>query len=178
MPPAKSPASGCGGLLALDAAGCDLLLCSLLLLARLPGTGGARPPGVFGRVGTGGAPSEDGAGPPIDEDTFPICGAERSFVTVFLRVFPLWMSARSAPCSCVSTLEATDGWQATQRTLFAPPAGGPGGGGGGGGPPKPGGGGGGGGGGGIARTGRTCESVDQAREGTAARWKSKGSCRE
>jgi hypothetical protein len=101
IPPANRPAS-CGGP-SLDAAGCVRSLWSLLLLARSPGTGGASPPGVFGRPGMGGAPRPDGPGPPTD-DTLPICGAERSFVTVFFSAFPLWISARRAPCGSVSVL--------------------------------------------------------------------------
>lgn len=67
MPPANRPAS-CGA----ESAGPEF--CSLLLRARFPGTGGARP-------GTGGALPA------------PTTGAERSLVAVFLRAFPLLMSA-------------------------------------------------------------------------------------
>lgn len=68
---------------------------SLLLLALLPGTGGARPPDDFAMPGTGGAPpSGDGPGPP---ETFPTTGADRSFVTVFFKALPLLISARRAP---------------------------------------------------------------------------------
>lgn len=68
---------------------------SLLLLALFPGTGGARPPGGLAIPGTGGAPPT-GAGPE-PPDTFPTIGADRSFVTAFLRAFPLLISARRAP---------------------------------------------------------------------------------
>lgn len=93
MPPAKRPAS-CGAA-SMGAAGASRLPWSLLLLALLPGTGGARPPGAFGKPGTGGAPpTGDGPGPP---DTFPITGADRSFVTAFFKAFPLEISERRAP---------------------------------------------------------------------------------
>lgn len=78
---------------------------SLLLLARRPGGGGARPPGAFGIPGIGGAPSADGAGPP-DDPALTTTGAERSFVVAFLSALPLWISARSAPCECVSEVLA------------------------------------------------------------------------
>lgn len=94
MPPAKRPPS-CGAASMAGAAGASRLPWSLLLLALLPGTGGARPPGAFGRPGTGGAPpSGDGPGPP---DTFPTTGADRSLVTVFFNALPLDISERRAP---------------------------------------------------------------------------------
>lgn len=69
---------------------------SLLLLAR-PGAGGASPPGGLGAdPGTGGAPPM--GGPPPPPEGFPTTGAERSFVTVFLRALPLLMSDSNAFC--------------------------------------------------------------------------------
>lgn len=104
-----------------------------------PGTGGAKPPGGAAGLdmpGTGGAPPI--GGPPPPPETFPTMGADRSFVTAFLKAFPFVISPSKAPRPTPT------------------PAGGragkpPGGGGGGGGPPIPGGGGGGGGGGGISK---------------------------
>lgn len=135
MPPANRPPS-CGA--ASIEAPTFRLPSSLLLLALLPGTGGARPLGIAGaplpKPGTGGAPPI--GGPPPPPEGFPTIGADRSFVTAFLSALPFAMSPSRAP--------------------RPPPAAGgregrpPGGGGGGGGPPIPGmGGGGGGGGGGI-----------------------------
>lgn len=96
IPPANKPAS-CGALSIAAAEGAPGVPWSLLLLALFPGMGGARPPGGFAMPGTGGAPpSGDGPGPP---DTFPTIGADRSFVTAFLRALPLLMSARRAPYS-------------------------------------------------------------------------------
>ena len=74
---------------------------SLLLLARFPGTGGARPEGgagAFPMPGTGGAPPTGGPPPPLE--TLPTCGAERSFTwPTFLNPVPLRMSPSSAPYS-------------------------------------------------------------------------------
>ncbi len=86
MPPANRPPS-CG---AADSSPAEAtpVPWSLLLLARFPGTGGARP-------GTGGAPPT--AGPDDDVPPPATAGAERSFVTAFLRALPLPMSARRAP---------------------------------------------------------------------------------
>ena len=70
---------------------------SLLLLARLPGTGGARPGGAGGRpiAGIGGAPVTAGA----LSLTLPTMGAERSLTTpTFFSCMPLPMSDSSAPC--------------------------------------------------------------------------------
>jgi hypothetical protein len=102
MPPAKRPASW-GAESAPEApplAEAWPAPWSLLLRALLPGTGGARPPGGFGAPpmpGIGGAPPT--GGPDEDEDAEATCGAERSFVTAFLRARPLWMSERRAPCT-------------------------------------------------------------------------------
>lgn len=82
IPPAKSPPNcGAGSAVAVP--------WSLLLLARFPGTDGARPgtggaPPIFG---TGGAPPTAGAAEELD--SLPTCGAERSLVTAFLRALPL-----------------------------------------------------------------------------------------
>lgn len=71
------------------------------LLPRLPGTGGARPPGGLGAPpiipGTGGAPPMGGP-PPPPPDELAMMGAERSFVTAFFSALPLVMSESSAPC--------------------------------------------------------------------------------
>lgn len=83
MPPAKSPAN-CGA--PLEATAVSLALSppvSLLLLARPPGTGGARPEGgagAFPMPGIGGAPPI--GGPLGPSDTFPSCGADRSLTCV------------------------------------------------------------------------------------------------
>ncbi|KAL5385674.1 hypothetical protein PMIN02_008736 [Paraphaeosphaeria minitans] len=72
---------------------------SLLLLALLPGTGGARPDGGAGALpmaGMGGAPPT--GGPLGPSDTLPTMGADRSFITVtFFNLAPLVMSPNSAP---------------------------------------------------------------------------------
>lgn len=135
MPPTNKPAN-CGA-----GSAAPPLLWSLLL-ALFTGTGGARPPGTAGAplgiIGTGGAPPV-GIPPPPPPDAFATWGAERSFVTAFLRALPFDISLSKAP-----------------RPAPAPAAGRgspPGGGGGGGGPPMPGSGGGGGGGGGISEIG-------------------------
>lgn len=95
IPPAKRPPNwGAPSTLPLEA--CPLLPWSLLLLARLPGAGGASPPGGLGaEPGTGGAPPTGGPPPP---EGVPTAGAERSFVTVFLRALPLPMSDSRAFC--------------------------------------------------------------------------------
>lgn len=123
-----------------EAVDCCLSLWSLLLLALLPGGGGARLLEAFAIPGIGGAPPNgDGPGPP---EVGAIIGADRSLVTAFLSGLPLVMSCRSA-------LRPGGGLAGSAAPPGAPPGGG--GGGGGGGPPRPGigGGGGGGGGGGI-----------------------------
>ncbi len=80
----------------LDTAAPSLEPWSLLLRALLPGTGGARLPGGFGIEGTAGAPPNgEGPGPP---DAAATSGADRSFVTAFLRARPFEMSERRAPC--------------------------------------------------------------------------------
>ena len=93
MPPAKIPPS-CGGVaIPLSPP------VSLLLRARFPPPGGARPGGA-GRLampGTGGAPEMAGAAGP--SDTLPTMGADRSLTCVtFLSLAPLPMSDSSAPC--------------------------------------------------------------------------------
>lgn len=71
---------------------------SLLLRALFPGTGGARPggAGALARPGIGGAPPMGGP-PPPPPDVAPTMGADRSFVTAFLRALPFVISPRSAP---------------------------------------------------------------------------------
>lgn len=93
MPPANSPPS-CGAA-AMPAAGASGLLWSLFARARFPGTGGASADGAFAMPGIGGAPAT-GAGPP-PPDALLTMGADRSFVTAFLRGLPLVISVRSAP---------------------------------------------------------------------------------
>lgn len=100
IPPAKSPPS-CGAACVGGAGALSRPLWSLLLLARFPGTGGARPPGGLGappKPGTGGAPPRGGPPeePPPEEP--PTIGADLSFVTAFLRALPFVMSERRAPC--------------------------------------------------------------------------------
>lgn len=96
IPPANSPPS-CGAALGMAFPPSV----SLLLLARFPGTGGARPEGgagAFPMVGTGGAPPT--GGPPPPPETLPTCGAERSFTwPTFLSPVPLRISPSSAPCA-------------------------------------------------------------------------------
>lgn len=86
MPPANMPAS-CGGC-SIPETPVSLPLWSLLLRALFPpfGTGGASPPDGFDIPGIGGAPP-NGADPDPPE-TFPTIGADRSFVTAFLRALP------------------------------------------------------------------------------------------
>ena len=93
MPPANRPPSW-GAALCMP-----FPSVSLLLLARFPGTGGARPDGGAGALpmpGTGGAPPM--GGPPPPPETLPIVGADRSLIWVtFLSPVPLRMSPSSAP---------------------------------------------------------------------------------
>ena len=95
IPPAKSPPSW--------GAPSDIAIAvddpwSLLLRARLPGTGGASPPGGLDpppMPGIGGAPP---AGGPDDEEVFPaMVGADRSFVTAFFKALPFCISPNKAP---------------------------------------------------------------------------------
>lgn len=156
IPPANSPPS-CGGW-SIPAALLSAFPWSLLLRARFPGIGGASPPGALDIPGTAGAPLDgDDLGPP-ETTPPPTIGADLSFVTAFLRAFPLVISWRRAPCAKVSIVPRPVSQRASRRlTTGGFAIGGPelrppgGGGGGGGGPPIPGigGGGGGGGGGGI-----------------------------
>jgi hypothetical protein len=96
IPPANSPAS-CG------VAGAAVLFSlpgptSLLLRARFapcPGTGGASPLGGFFIPGTGGAAPR--GGPDDLTPPPPICGADLSFVTVFLNFVPFEISESKAP---------------------------------------------------------------------------------
>lgn len=71
---------------------------SLLLRRRLAagpeGTGGASPLGGCLPPGTGGALPIEGADETPPE--FPTTGADRSLVTAFLSLVPLWISERSA----------------------------------------------------------------------------------
>lgn len=82
---------------------------SLLLLARFPGAGGARPEGGAGALpipGTGGAPPM--GGPPPPSTGLPTCGADRSFTwaTFFSRAPPR-MSPNSAPCARLAPVMPT-----------------------------------------------------------------------
>ena len=88
IPPANSPPS-CGAPSIAAIVVPDPV--SLLLLTRLPGTGGASPPGGPPIPGIKGAPPTGGP-PPDDEPATD--GADRSFVTAFLRAFPLWISCK------------------------------------------------------------------------------------
>ena len=78
IPPANRPASwGAALIMLLSLAPSPPV--SLLLLARFPEPGGARPEGTagaFAMPGTGGAPPM--GGPLGPSDTFPSCGADRS----------------------------------------------------------------------------------------------------
>lgn len=94
IPPANRPPS-CGAESTPDD-GVSLDPWSLLLLARFPGTGGARPPGGFGappKLGMGGAPPTGG---PDEEDDLSTMGAERSLVTAFFKALPLLISDKRA----------------------------------------------------------------------------------
>jgi hypothetical protein len=96
MPPANKPPS-CGAALTMPPPAPSPPV-SLLLLARFPGTDGARPggAGALPMPGTGGALPIGGALGP--SDTFPTMGADRSLTWVtFLSFKPLLMSPRSAP---------------------------------------------------------------------------------
>lgn len=90
MPPANRPPN-CGAALTIPPPPpAPSPPVSLLLLARFPGTGGARPEGGAGALpipGTGGAPPM--GGPLGPSDTFPICGADRSFTVTFFNLAPL-----------------------------------------------------------------------------------------
>ena len=68
---------------------------SLLARALFPsGLLGANPPGAFGTPGTGGAPI---AGPTVFFLSFPVIGADLSFVTAFFSLVPFSMSPSNAP---------------------------------------------------------------------------------
>lgn len=101
MPPAKMPPS-CGAVASPPLSPLPPLPpVSLLLRARMApgpfGIGGASPPGGLPRPGIAGAPPIAGAAePPL---SFPIMGADRSFVTAFLSLAPLVISLRRAPYS-------------------------------------------------------------------------------
>lgn len=101
IPPAKIPPNW-GGVAA--AAPSNPETPSLLLRNRLAagpeGTGGASPLGGGLAPGTGGALAMGGAAelPP----DVPTTGADRSLVTAFFNLAPLWISERSAPYSEVS----------------------------------------------------------------------------
>src|SRR5437868_1333981 len=120
----------------------SLLPSSLLLLARLLGAGGAKPPGVFGSPGIGGAPPIGGPPPPLPPPDVPATmGADRSFVTAFFSALPFWISPSKAPCPKINT-DCYTRKRMTRLTRPVPPAGREGsppggGGGGGGGPPIP-----------------------------------------
>lgn len=73
-----------------------------MLRARLPGIGGANPPGALDIPGTAGAPlAGDGFAPP-ETTPPPTIGADLSFVTAFLRAFPFVISWSRAPCASIS----------------------------------------------------------------------------
>lgn len=97
IPPANKPPN-CGAALTIPPPPPSPPV-SLLLLARLPGTGGARPPGGAGGLpipGIGGAPPI--GGPLGPSETFPTCGADRSLTCVtFFNLAPLLISDSSAP---------------------------------------------------------------------------------
>lgn len=98
MPPANRPPNW-GAALGMAPPPAPSPPVSLLLLALLAGTGGARPEGGAGALampGTGGAPPM--GGPAGASETFPTMGAERSFTTAtFFSLAPLVMSPSSAP---------------------------------------------------------------------------------
>lgn len=104
IPPANIPAN-CGGCSIPVTPPSSLLLWSLLLRALFPpGTGGANPPGLD-IPGTAGADAK-GDGPEVS-DTFPIIGADRSFVTAFFNCFPFEISDRRAPLFPAGGLEGS-----------------------------------------------------------------------
>jgi hypothetical protein len=88
MPPAKRPPSCGAAATSTEPVFPDPI--SLLLLPRLPGTGGASPPGGLGippRPGIGGAPPTGG---PDEDDALPsMAGADLSLVTAFFKALPL-----------------------------------------------------------------------------------------
>jgi hypothetical protein len=98
IPPANSPPN-CGAPPPIPLSLAPSPPVSLLLLARPPGTGGARPDGGAGALpmpGTGGAPPIGG---PLGLSDFATIGADRSLICVtFFSLVPLLMSARRAPC--------------------------------------------------------------------------------
>lgn len=100
IPPANSPPSCAAGALGVLATPEPV---SLPLRARLgadpegTGGGGASPVGGLPMVGTGGAPATGGPPPVLPPPSFPICGADLSFVTAFFNLAPLLISERSAP---------------------------------------------------------------------------------
>lgn len=95
IPPAKRPASCGGDSVAPLSLGPPVSLPLLTLPAfPPPGTGGAMPDGGFAMPGTGGAPP---TGPLDAPELFEICGADLSFVTVFLSCVPFVISVRRAP---------------------------------------------------------------------------------
>lgn len=100
IPPAKRPPS-CGALStpALAPPPASLLLLNLF---EPPGTGGARPVGVF-IPGTGGAPPT--GGPPPTEPIFvSTIGADLSLVTAFFNCLPFDMSLSRAPYNILCQL--------------------------------------------------------------------------
>lgn len=120
IPPANNPPS-CGAPLDIPASLAPSPPVSLLLRARFPGTGGARPggAGAFPMPGIGGAPPI--GGPLGPSDTFPTCGADRSLICVtFFSLAPLLMSDRSAPCAVLARSAACR--DACNRGLRHPPA--------------------------------------------------------
>lgn len=98
IPPANKPPS-CGGPADAVLSLAPSPPVSLLLLARPPGTGGARPEGGAGALpmpGIGGAPPT--GGPLGPSDTFATIGADLSLTCVtFFNLAPLLISERRAP---------------------------------------------------------------------------------
>lgn len=100
IPPANSPPSCAAGALGALSTPEPVSLPLRALLGAAPegtGGGGAIPVGGLPRVGTGGAAATGGAPPALAPPEFPICGADRSFVTAFFNLAPLLISERSAP---------------------------------------------------------------------------------
>lgn len=98
MPPRKRPPNWGAEVIAIDSLPPPVSLLLLTLLALLAGGGGARPVGAF-MPGTGGAPPTGG---PLS-CFLSIKGADRSFVTAFLRREPFDISDNKAPYRKLST---------------------------------------------------------------------------